>query len=356
MSDDTGGIDKPTPEAWFHVPEHGENSNVGTRLASLEGYLTPNSRFFVRSHNPTPRIDASDWRLRVHGDGLTQPLELDYAALRAMPQIAMTRAIECAGNARAFFAERYGQQAGGAQWHTGAIGVAEWSGVRLRDVLERAGITETARDVLPVGLDENAFARPLPAAKAMADDTLIALTMNGERLPPDHGFPARLVVSGWLGAASIKWLGEIRVSTQPLHTHWNTRDYTLAGPDSPAQPPADGIPITTMPVMSVIELDWNAELPAGEHTLRGRAFSGEGQVRRVEYAVDEDPWHDARLEAPNIAGAWVRWAFTWRATPGPHVIRIRATDDNGHVQPASVPWNDHGCLYNAVIAHPVRIS
>lgn len=356
MSDDTGGIHKATPHAWFRVPEHGENSNVETRLAGLDGYLTPNSRFYVRSHNPTPTVDIADWRLSLHGDGLAQPLELDYAALRAMPQTSMIRAIECAGNARAFFAERFGAQAGGAQWGTGAIGVAEWTGVRLRDVLERAGVRRDAHDVLPTGLDANAFGRPLPIAKAMADDTLVALAMNGERLPADHGFPARLVVSGWLGAASIKWLGEIEVSTQALHTHWNTRDYTLAGPDYPRQPPADGVPITLMPVMSVIELDWHAELTAGAQTVRGRAFSGEGRVSRVEYAVDDNDWRCATLEAPNIAAAWVRWAFAWDAAPGEHVIRVRATDENGHAQPTAIPWNDHGCLYNAVIAHPVRVS
>lgn len=356
MSNDTSGIEKPTPKRWFSVPEHGENSNIETRLATLDGYITPNSQFFVRSHNPTPIIDAATWQLRLHGAGLTRPLALNYAALQAMPQTAVTRAIECAGNARAFFAEDYGRQAGGAQWHTGAIGIAQWSGVRLREVLERAGVTEHACDVLPVGLDAEAFARPLPITKAMADDTLIALTMNGERLPADHGFPARLIVSGWLGAASIKWLGEIEVATQPLHTHWNTHDYTLAGPGYPAQPPADGIPITVMPVMSVIELDWNARLNAGMHTIRGRAFSGEGRVSRVEYAVDDDTWREAQLEEPNIPAAGVRWAFSWDATPGAHVIRIRATDENGHVQPDAVSWNDHGCLYNAVIAHPLRVA
>lgn len=356
MSNDTSGIEKPTPNDWFSIPEHGENSNAETRLAELEGYITPSSRFFVRSHNPTPTIDAASWHLRLYGDGLAEPMELDYAALQAMPQTEIIRAIECAGNARAFFAEHYGQQAGGAQWHTGAIGVARWAGVRLRDVLENAGVTAHACDVLPVGLDHKAFARPLPITKAMADDTLIALRMNGERLPADHGFPARLVVSGWLGAASIKWLGEIQVSTQPLHTHWNTRDYTLAGPAYPPQPPADGIPITVMPVMSVIELDWNAELSAGTQTIRGRAFSGEGRVARVEYAVNDGPWRDATLEEPNIAAAGVRWVFSWTADPGEHVVRIRATDENGHVQPETVPWNDHGCLYNAIIAHPVRVT
>ncbi|WP_353156624.1 hypothetical protein [Salinisphaera shabanensis] len=111
-----------------------------------------------------------------------------------------------------------------------------------------------------------------------------------------------------------------------------------------------------MPVMSVIELDWNAELSAGTQTIRGRAFSGEGRVARVEYAVNDGPWRDATLEEPNIAAAGVRRVFSWTADPGEHVVRIRATDENGHVQPETVPWNDHGCLYNAIIAHTVRVT
>ncbi len=348
-------IVKATPGNLFTEPENGGKLNYETRLSCLRGYITPNALFYIRSHDPTPRIDRDTWRLRLTGDGLDQSIELSYAMLEALPQTSFVRAIECAGNARAFFECDFGKQAGDAQWHTGAIGVAEWSGVRRRDVLERAGLRADAVDVLPEGLDAKRFARPLPLGKAMADDTLIALAMNGETLPADHGFPARLVVSGWLGAASIKWLGSIRVARQKLYTHWNTRDYTLAGPDYPKQPPADGVPITLMPVMSVTELEWNAELAAGAHVVRGRAFSGERHISRAEYRIDDEPWRSARLDTPNIAAAWVRWAFDWQASPGEHHIRIRAMDQHGNRQPETVPWNDHGCLYNAVVTHPVRV-
>ncbi len=145
------------------------------------------------------------------------------------------------------------------------------------------------------------------------------------------------------------------MSNQKLHNHWNTRNYTLAGPSYAADGPADGQPITVMPVMSVIELDWNTELAAGFNVIRGRAFSGEGRIRRVDYRIDDDDWQAARFDEPNIPAAWVRWAFDWRAPAGEHHIRIRATDEDGNVQPDTVPWNDHGCLYNAVIAHPVRV-
>ena len=258
------------------------------------------------------------------------------------------RAIECAGNARRFFAHRFGRPAGNAQWHTGAIGVAEWSGVRLRDVLALAGVRDAVVDVLPEGLDAGCFARPLPIAKARADDTQVALAMNGEPLPPDHGFPARLLVSGWLGAASVKWLGRIGVACRALYTHWNTADDTLAGPDWPEQPPADGLPVT--------ELAWPARLEPGPRVIRGRAFCGEGRVAWVQYALDDARWQDATLGEPNIPAAWVRWSFVWHATPGEHRLRLRATDEQDQRQPDDVAWNDHGVLFNAVVAHPICVT
>lgn len=347
---------KSTPDRLFTTPAHGERANAETRLAELAGYLTPTDRFYVRNHDATPRIERDHWRLEITGDGVERSITLDYAALAELTRVSRIRAIECAGNARRFFAERFGHEAGGAQWHTGAIGVAEWSGVRLSDVLALAGVTDSAVDVLPEGLDAGRFARPLPIDKAMADDTLVALAMNGEPLPPDHGFPARLIVSGWLGAASVKWLGRIEVACSPRHTYWNSADYTLAGPRWPVEPPADGVPVTVMPVMSVIELDWPARLAAGHRVIRGRAFSGEAGVARVEYAIDDGPWREAALGEPNIAAAWVCWSFEWTATPGEHVVRVRAIDEHGQCQPDELAWNNHGVLFNAVVAHPVIVA
>jgi len=349
------GLVKPLPDTDFTVPAGGGGTNAETRLNRLAGYITPNHRFYVRSHSPTPYVDASKWRLRLEGPAVQQALALGYEDLSAMPQVSLIRAIECAGNGRTFFETDFGRSADGAQWGRGAIGVAEWTGVRLRDVLKQARITTHAHDVLPEGLDESRYARPLPVQKALADDTLIALAMNGEALPADHGFPARLVVPGWLGAASVKWLGRIVVSNKPEYTHWNTKDYTLAGPAYPAVGPADGVPVRTMPVMSITEMEWNAQLYAGGQTVRGRAFSGEGRVATVQYRIDDGAWNEAALEQPNITAAWVRWAFRWQALPGAHVLRVRAIDEYGNAQPHQVPWNDHGCLYNAVVAHPFTV-
>ncbi|ONM46410.1 molybdopterin-binding oxidoreductase [Nocardia donostiensis] len=344
---------KPTPPELME--DFGDGLNYGTRLSNHPGYLTPIDRFFVRNHGATPVIDARTWQLRVDGSGVRRPVVFSYEQLWEMPLTSVVRAIQCAGNGRVFFAERFGREAEGTQWRTGALSTAEWTGVRLRELLERAGPTVYARDVMPEGLDELRFDRPMPLAKAMADDTIVALAMNGEVLPCDHGFPARVVVSGWVGTASVKWVGRIQVAAEELHSYWNTRDYVLAGPGYPRVGPAEGVPITVVPPMSVIELDWPAVIPSGARTIRGRAFSGADRVVRVAVQADDAAWRQARLLEPNIAGAWVRWEIDWLATPGEHGLRVRATDAQGNVQPDTVPWNDHGCLYNAVVAHPVRV-
>jgi DMSO/TMAO reductase YedYZ molybdopterin-dependent catalytic subunit len=223
----------------------------------------------------------------------------------------------------------------------------------LRDLLEPAGITSGATDVMPEALDEIRARRPMPLAKALADDTLVALAMNGEVLPPDHGYPARVVVPGWLGAASIKWVGRIEVSEQPLHVPWNTEDYVLIGPDHRPQGQSKGSQITDIPVASLIELPWPARLQPEPQVIRGRAFAGENQVAAVEYRIDEGPWQEALLSPPESTRAWVRWQFNWDPAPGDHVIQVRATDDQGRTQPDTVPWNELGYCYNAVLSHPV---
>jgi DMSO/TMAO reductase YedYZ molybdopterin-dependent catalytic subunit len=180
--------------------------------------------------------------------------------------------------------------------------------------------------------------------------------MNGEPLPPDHGFPARLIVSGWCGAASIKWIGSIEVSNRRLYSHWNTVEYVLAGPAYAMHYPALGPMITEMPVMSMLELDWPARVVAGERTIRGRSFAGESQIRHVVYSVDGAPWQNAELIDPGMEACWTRWQFPWRAEAGYHEVRVRATDARGRTQPDGVPWNHHGYLYNAVVAHPVQVE
>lgn len=348
-----GLVKRTSPELMIDT---GTGLDFETRLDRLPGHLTPTDRFFVRNHAPTPRIDVAGWRLSIVGCGVREPVTYTYADLWKFPLVSVVRTLECAGNRRKHFAESCGRRFEGTPWGRGAISTAEWTGVRLRDLIEPAGIAPRAYEVLPEALDEVHARRPMPLSKALAEDTILALVMNGEVLSPDHGYPARVVVSGWLGAASIKWVGRIEVAEEPLHVPWNTEDYVLIGPNHPPRGPALGAPIAEMPVTSFVELPWPAQLTSGQQVIRGRAYAGEGRIERVEYQVDEGPWQGATLLLPNAPATWVRWQLRWDARPGEHVVRVRATDDRGRSQPDSVPWNDLGYLYNAVLAHPVHVE
>lgn len=230
-------------------------------------------------------------------------------------------------------------------------------------MLERAGLTGRAVDVLPRGLDAEfvdkgvdlgRVRRPLPVAKALKD-VLLAYEMNGRPLPPDHGFPVRLVVPSWVGIASIKWLGDIQVSDVPLFSPWNTQYYRLFGPD---QPPEGGSPLTRMVVKSAFELPWDARIEAGRaQVLRGRSWSGDGRIRHVEVSVDGGAcWRKAHPRGRGAAETWQPWEFRWTPRqPGPHTLLARATDERGATQPDQAPCNTLGYLFGAVVRHPVTV-
>jgi DMSO/TMAO reductase YedYZ molybdopterin-dependent catalytic subunit len=360
-------IVKPLPAEWF--VNYGSNAEMRWDAVRGVGYEVPNERFFVRDHTSTPLIDARGWRLKVFGSGLRgqpgadQAVEFSYDYLRSLPARTVTAFVECAGNGRGLFGSQQGTAAPGTQWGLGAIGVARWRGVPLSEVLERAGIRRGAVDVMPQGLDNTVVSggndighvrRPLPVRKSL-DDALLAYEMNGDPLPPDHGFPVRLIVPGWVGIASIKWLGQIEVADQPLFSPFSTTMYRLTGPSYPADQP----PLTRQAVKSAFELARGAELPAGhQRVLTGRAWSGDAPIRRVQVSVDGGrSYRDARLVGPNLPGAWVRWHFNWTPSEkGPAELRARATDFAGNTQPDTVPFNDGGYLFWAVVRHPVTIT
>ena len=328
--------------------------NAETRWEAMAeaGYLTPNELFFVRSHAPTPLIDRETWELRVVGPGVENKLTLGYEDLLGLPRVSVVQALECAGNGRRFFEERQGRVAPGTPWRLGAIGVAEWTGVPLRKVLSLAGVRDSARDVMLEGLDAVRMRRPIPLAKALEEDTLLIFGMNGEELPPDHGFPVRALVPRWAAVASVKWIGEIFVSEEPLYSPWNTDQYVLTG----GRYGAEREPVTDQVPKSALELTWPARIAAGRHTITGRSWSSNATISLVEYSVDGGPWRPARLFEPNIAGAWVRWHFTWDAAPGDHELRVRAADEAGNVQPERAAWNELGYLYGGIVGHPVKVE
>ena len=228
----------------------------------------------------TPIIDPATWSLRVFGTGLKgSPVSFTYAQLQALPQKEIVSFIECAGNGRSFFGSQQGTPASGTQWGLGAIGVARWRGVPLSEILDRAGIAADAVDVMPYGLDSNVVTggidyghvrRPIPVAKAL-DNALVALEMNGQPLPADHGFPARLIVPGWIGVANIKWIGQIEVSRQPLFSLWNTQQYVMTGPSYPTTPL-----LTTQVVKSAWELARGATFAPAR---RSSSTAGPGPAR-----------------------------------------------------------------------------
>ena len=346
---------KPTPPDRFF--DYGPNKEMRWETLYGRGYLVPNDLFFVRNHTRTPRLDVATWRLKVEGAGVERPYELRYDDLLAMPSRSVTRYVECAGNGRSFFQAAYGKPAQGTQWKLGAIGVAEWTGVPLREILERAGIKRTARDIMVEGLDDSRVRRPIPITKAFAEDTLLVYAMNGDTLPPDHGFPLRLLTPGWVGVANIKWVGRLEVSEQPLFSYWNTETYVLLGPDYQANPPAKGPILSTQNLKSALELAAEAHVRVGNQVIKGRTWSPFGKIARVMYSLDQgQTWQPARLQEPNIARAWVRWDCAWDAQPGHYTITVRATDEAGNTQPDSVLWNEQGYLYNALIHHPVQVS
>jgi DMSO/TMAO reductase YedYZ molybdopterin-dependent catalytic subunit len=360
-----GPILKPTPPAYFVT--YGTNAEMRWDAVRHDRFLISQQRLFVRNHTRTPRLDPDTYRLAVFGDGLDrargsdQAVRLSLRDLRRLPATRLTTVHECTGNGRSFFGTQQGAPASGTQWRLGAVGAVTWEGVRLADLLERLGLSRDALDVMATGLDPSyvdkgvdygPVRRPLPVSKVL-DDALLAWGMNGRRLLPDHGAPLRLVVPGWVGIASIKWLGSLEVSRERLTSPWNTRWYRMTGPDWPADSP----PLTVNPVRSAWELAEGAQLSRrGGEVLHGRSWSGAGPVRRVEVSLDGGRhWKRARLE--DHRSAWSRWSTRWPGgTAGDHVLMARATDAAGRTQPLVARPNDGGYFFDGVVRHPVTVG
>ncbi|WP_432476778.1 sulfite oxidase [Nocardioides sp. GXQ0305] len=347
---------------WFDLHAHETGADVETRWDGPVPCVTPTERFFVRNHTTAPEIDPGAWRLLISGDGVQRETVWSLADLRRLTSVTLEVALECTGNGRRFFGDQQGTPRPGTPWRFGAIGVARWSGVPLSQLLDHAGLRRDAVQVTPVGLDDRYVVdgvdhgrvrRPLPLPKAM-DDVLVALDMNGEPLARDHGFPARLVVPGWVGIASIKWLGELRVTRTEVDSPWNTLWYRMHGPGWEG---ADA-ELGRLPVKSVLDEQGDGDPTVGrEVRLAGRAWAGEAAVERVEVSTDGGrTWRRAELDGDNLVNGWAHWELPW--TPdraGDHEIRVRATDTTGRTQPDRATDNDDGYLFDAVMRHPVRV-
>ncbi len=329
-------------------------------LEALRHDVTPAGLHYVLVHYDIPFVDADAWQLTV-GGVVQRTLTLDLEAIRSLPRSSMVVTLECAGNGRALYDPRPVSQ----PWLLEAVGTAEWTGTPLRSVLAQSGIDERAMSVAFEGLDrgvegetEQNYERGLTLEDALDGDVLLAYEMNGAPLPPQHGYPLRLVVPGWYGMASVKWLSRIEVLDHPFEGYQNQVSYRRRlTEDDP------GRPVERMQVRSLMAppghpafLPRTRHLMPGRVTLEGRAWSGAGAITRVEVSDDGSTWSDSMLDPQVSARAWRRWSFEWEARPGSYELSSRATDATGAMQPTTAEWNVGGYANNASQRVPVVVA
>jgi DMSO/TMAO reductase YedYZ molybdopterin-dependent catalytic subunit len=336
------------------------NRNPGLPLEALRYDVTPLGLHYQLSHFDIPGIDPAAWRLEVSG-ACARPLHLSLGELRDLPTTTRRVTMECAGNGRGDMAPRYQSM----PWLGGAVSTADWTGVSLSSVLELVGPLPEAREVAFLGSDrgfdagvEHEFGRSLPLETALDATVMLAIAMNGAPLAPQHGAPLRLIVPGWYGMASVKWLRHIELRDRPFEGLQQVASYRYRTRDGDP-----GVPITTMRVRALMippgMPDWYTRrrfVAAGPQMLSGRAWSGGGTpIARVEIGVDGQ-WLDAELDPQPEPFAWCAWRFRWDAQAGEHELACRATDRSGAIQPLESPWNVSGMGNNAVqrIAVTVR--
>jgi DMSO/TMAO reductase YedYZ molybdopterin-dependent catalytic subunit len=338
--------------------------NHGLPLEALRWDITPLGLHYLLIHYDIPVVDPDTWVLEVSGR-VTRPLRLTLDDLRSRPPRTVTVTMECAGNGRARFSPRALSQ----PWLLEAVGTARWTGVALCDVLAEAGPLEDAVEVVFTGLDRGSeadgvvesYERGLDLTAALGEDPLLAYEINGAPLPPQHGFPLRLVVPGWYGMGNVKWLCGIRVSDEPFTGFQNTVAYRLR--QSPEEP---GTPVTRMEPRALMIPPGHPEffsrrrlVTAGIHELFGRAWSGWGPIVAVEVSVDGGAtWDEAKLSGEPVSpAAWCSWTWTWVASlPGEYELVCRARDGSGRTQPTEAPWNLHGFANNTVQRVPVTVQ
>lgn len=318
----------------------------------MDTFLTPNDQFFIRSNGPVSiDIPRDEWRLAVSGL-VEQELDLSFADLEAMDQRTITAFLACSGESRSRFGDDP-EVVEGTKWGNGAIGNAEWTGVSLIDILNEAGVQPGAIDVVSQGGDFPEMQRGLPIEIATDPDVMLVWQMNGEDLPAPNGGPVRLLVPGWGGIASTKWIASLDVIDRPFDGHYNTESYVIIDEDG-----AIVRPVREMPVSSVITSPLpEAELAAGPVTVGGFAWSGYAGIERVEISTDDGAnWTEAEIVEEAGPLAWVRFEAPWQATAGDAVLQSRAFDERGLGQPVDTAWNAKGYLQNSIYRVPVTVG
>ena len=328
--------------------------NHGLPLEALRWDVTPIGLHYLLVHYDIPDVDGAAWRLEI--DGLVErPLSLSLDELRLRPSVDVAVTMECAGNGRAHVEPHVVSQ----PWLLEAVGTARWRGVPVGDLLEEAGLRGEAVEALFTGLDrgvegeeEQAYERSLPLDALVDGDALLAYEMNGVPLPPQHGFPLRLVVPGWYGMTSVKWLSQITLLAEPFDGYQMRHSYRVRhDEDEPGEPVTTIAPRSLMVPPGIPEfLTRSRVVEAGRCEIGGRAWSGEAEIAGVEVSTDGgETWAAAELDEPTLGRwAWRSWRFGWNAQPGEHELCCRARDAAGNEQPLVPPWNLGGYVNNAV--------
>jgi len=326
----------------------------------LDGFtelITPIDRFFVRCHTYTPKVDLKDWSLKIDGI-VDRPMTLTMDDLKKLPHVELVGVLECAGNGRTFFEPHVA----GTQWAFGSVGNGRWTGVRLRDVLQKAGIRKSATEILFDGADVPLgkmpdFQRTITSAKALHPDTLLAYEMNGQALPLEHGFPLRVIAPGWAGDSWVKWLQHIEVLDHEFEGFWMKSAYrhpTHPVPPGTAVDPSEMIPVTDLNVKSVIAVPAGWAKP-GPVRVQGVAWSNSSPVGKVDVSTDGgQSWKLAKLTGQQTKYGWRIWHYDWKPAEGKYTLMSRATNMAGQTQPLNEAWNPNGYLWN--VAQPVAIT
>jgi DMSO/TMAO reductase YedYZ molybdopterin-dependent catalytic subunit len=366
------------------------DTELGTRWDQQTTWITPVEHFYVRNRYASPAVDPKTWRLKVSGDAVGRPFELTYDELLKMRSRQAIRYMECFGNGRTLNWEQLGHDVRGGNWGFSDVSQGEWTYVPMAEILDRAQVKGNAVQLLFwSGVDGPDTGRPMPIKEITDRPEIIGLAygLNGMPLHGDHGGPVRALVPGWGGAASLKWLTEIRISSHKFWTRMHTKEEALIGPDYPAEqsgPNDEFLAVTARDIRGITGTWLNVKshltvplvmrksdppgryplqkgevptMPAGRRIMRGYAYAPSG-IQRVDYSTDEGKsWQTATLLPPaDLEYAWVRFEFPWEARPGAHVLMTRATDRRGNTQPPTVPFNQLGILCNAIPRFEVRVA